>query len=114
MAEVLVKLNVPKDWRRFKLPRALDARLQELLDRQDREGKLSAADLKAISTKSCDVLRELGPKVQWQQSYVTDNRIVCVYIAEDEGLVREHAKRGGFPANHVERVHRIIDPTTAE
>jgi hypothetical protein len=77
-------------------------------------GKLSPADLQAISTKSCDVLRGMGPKIQWQQSYVTDNKIYCVYIADDEEAVREHARQGGFPANSVARVHAVIDPTTSE
>jgi len=77
-------------------------------------GKLSAGDLKAISGKSCDVLRGLGTAIQWQHSYVTDNKIYCVYVADNEELVREHAKRGGFPANVVTRVHTIIDPATAE
>jgi len=77
-------------------------------------GKLSAQELHAISQKSCSVLRELGPQVQWVHSYVTDNKIYCVYIAPDEAAVREHAKRGGFPANVVARVATIIDPTTSE
>jgi hypothetical protein len=77
-------------------------------------GKASAADLKAISEKSCGVLNELGPRVQWIQSFVTTDKIYCVYVAPDEELVREHARRGGFPANTVSRVHAVIDPTTAE
>ena len=77
-------------------------------------GKLSPADLRGISEKSCGVLRELGPQVQWVQSYVTDDRITCVYIARDEESVREHARRGGFPADRVLRVVTMIDPTTAE
>ena len=77
-------------------------------------GKLSPADLKAISGKSCNVLRELGPSIQWHHSYVTDNKIVCVYIADNEQLVRKHAECGGFPANVISRVATIIDPTTAE
>jgi Protein of unknown function (DUF4242) len=77
-------------------------------------GKLSAADLHAISQKSCSVLNTMGPKIQWLQSYVTDNKIYCVYIAPDEATVREHAKQGGFPANSVARVATIIDPTTSE
>lgn len=76
-------------------------------------GALSEAQIQAISQKSCDVLRQL-PQVQWLQSYVTDNKIYCVYIAPDADAVREHAKRGGFPANSVNTVRRIIDPTTAE
>jgi hypothetical protein len=77
-------------------------------------GMLAAADLKAISQKSCGVLRELGPAVRWQHSYVTDNKIYCVYIADNEQLVREHAARGGFPANVITRVSAVIDPATAE
>jgi hypothetical protein len=76
-------------------------------------GKLTSGDLKGISQKSCDVLRELGPRVQWQQSFVTDDKIYCVYIAEDEDAVREHAKLGGFPANKISRVSAVIDPSTA-
>lgn len=77
-------------------------------------GGLSPQDLKAISQKSCGVLREMGPEIQWVQSYVTDNKIYCVYIAPDESAVREHASKGGFPANSVSRIHSLIDPTTAE
>jgi hypothetical protein len=77
-------------------------------------GKLSAADLKAISQKSCGVLRSMGPQVQWLESHVTDDKIYCVYIAPDEKSVREHATKGGFPANRVSQVRTTIDPTTAE
>lgn len=77
-------------------------------------GKLSAQDLQAISQKSCGVLRELGPSVQWVHSYVTDDRIYCVYIAPNADAVREHASRGGFPANRISEVREVIDPTTAE
>jgi hypothetical protein len=77
-------------------------------------GKLSADDLKGISAKSCDVLRGMGPSIQWQQSYVTDNKIFCVYIADNEEAVREHARQGGFPANAIHRVSAVIDPATAE
>jgi cell division inhibitor SulA len=77
-------------------------------------GKLSAAELKAISQKSCGVLSDLGPQIQWQQSYVTGDKIYCVYIAPNEALVREHAKQGGFPANRVSQVAAVIDPTTSE
>ena len=75
---------------------------------------LSAAELKAISQKSCSVLRELGPDIQWVQSYVTQDKITCVYIAPNADLIRVHAKRGGFPADRVLEVATIIDPTTAE
>ncbi|MCX2546978.1 MULTISPECIES: DUF4242 domain-containing protein [unclassified Pseudomonas] len=77
-------------------------------------GNLSEQELKAVSQTSCQVLRELGPQVQWLQSYVTADKIYCVYIAPDEELVREHARLGGFPANSVSRVMSVIDPTTAE
>ena len=77
-------------------------------------GSLSARDLKAIAAKSCAALKKLGPSIQWVESYVTDDRIYCVYIAPDEALIREHAKHGGFPANRVSEVRAIIDPTTAE
>lgn len=77
-------------------------------------GKLTSAELHAISQKSCGVLSELGPKIQWIQSYVTDDKIYCVYIAPDEATVREHARRGGFPANEVSVVRAVIDPTTSE
>jgi hypothetical protein len=77
-------------------------------------GQLSAADLQAISQKSCSVLQDLGPSVQWIQSFVTDDRLYCTYIAPSEQMVREHARRGGFPADRVSEVREIIDPTTAE
>ncbi len=77
-------------------------------------GKLSVEQLQAISRKSCDVLREMGPEVQWVQSYVTGEKAYCVYIAPDAAAVRKHAEMGGFPANSVAQVHAVIDPTTAE
>ena len=77
-------------------------------------GKMSSADLKGVSQKSCGVLRKMGPSIQWVQSYVTDDKIYCVYIAPDVASVREHAKQGGFPANRVSEVRTMIDPTTAE
>lgn len=77
-------------------------------------GKLSDSDLQQISAKSCDVLRQMGPDIQWQESYVTDNKIYCVYIAPSEQLIREHAQQGGFPVTQVNPVRRVIDPTTAE
>jgi len=76
-------------------------------------GKLTAADLQGISQKSCGVLKEMGPQVQWVESYVTDDKIYCVYLAANEEVVREHAKRGGFPANRISQVRTMIDPTTA-
>jgi hypothetical protein len=77
-------------------------------------GSLSAADLHGIAEKSCGVLRDLGPEITWQQSYVTSDKIYCVYIAPNEQMVREHAARGGFPANRISEVRGMIDPTTAE
>jgi len=77
-------------------------------------GDLSAEDLKAISQKSCGVLEKMGPQIQWVESYVTDDKVYCVYNAADEGLVREHAQLGGFPANRISKVVSRIDPTTAE
>ena len=77
-------------------------------------GKLSPQQLQAISQKSCGVLREMGPRIQWVQSYVTDDRIYCVYIAPDEETVRQHAEQGGFPANRISQVRSVIDPTTSE
>ena len=77
-------------------------------------GKLAPNELQAISQKSCGVLQSMGPKIQWLQSFVTDDKIYCVYIAPDEDTVRQHAERGGFPTNSGARVRRVIDPTTAE
>ncbi|HEX5002537.1 MAG TPA: DUF4242 domain-containing protein [Bacteroidia bacterium] len=77
-------------------------------------GKLSAAELKAISQTSCRVLEHMGPHIQWEHSYVVENKIYCVYIAPNVEMVLEHAKQGGFPANVVAKVSTIIDPTTAE
>jgi hypothetical protein len=77
-------------------------------------GNLSAQDLKAVSQKSCQVLGELGQEIQWLHSYVTNDKIYCVYLASSEELIRNHAQEGGFPANRIERVLTMIDPTTAE
>jgi hypothetical protein len=77
-------------------------------------GKLSHAELQGISQKSCGVLNKMGPKIQWLQSYVTGDKVYCVYIAPDEKVVREHAQQGGFPANRISQVMTVIDPTTAE
>lgn len=77
-------------------------------------GNLSHDELQAISRKSCGVLEVLGPEIQWIQSYVTGDRITCIYVAPNEEMVREHARQGGFPADRVEEVKAIIDPTTAE
>ena len=77
-------------------------------------GKLTPAELHAISQKSCAVLHQMGPRIQWLHSYVTDDKIYCVYLAPDEQTVREHATKGGFPANRVARIRSVIDPATAE
>lgn len=77
-------------------------------------GKLGAADLKGASQTSCSVLRELGPEIQWVNSFVTDDKIYCIYRAPNEQMIREHAERGGFPANRISQVRATIDPTTAE
>lgn len=77
-------------------------------------GKLSKQELQAISQKSCGVLHGMGPRIQWIQSFVTDDKIYCVYIAPDEETVKQHAQKGGFPADSVARVRSVIDPTTAE
>jgi hypothetical protein len=77
-------------------------------------GSLSREELHGISQKSCGVLNSLGPQIQWVQSYVTGDKIYCVYIAPNEAMVREHAEQGGFPANSIAEVSTVIDPTTAE
>ncbi|MGB8510044.1 MAG: DUF4242 domain-containing protein [Pyrinomonadaceae bacterium] len=77
-------------------------------------GDLTAPELQAIAQKSCGVLRGMGPQIQWVESYVTGDKIYCIYIAPDEATVREHAAQGGFPANRVSEIKRMIDPTTAE
>lgn len=77
-------------------------------------GKLSPEELKGISQKSCGVLSKMGPQIQWVHSYVTGDKIYCVYVAPNEKMVREHAEQGGFPANRVSAVTSVIDPTTAE
>jgi hypothetical protein len=77
-------------------------------------GKLTQQELQGISKTSCDVLRKMGSEIQWQHSYVTGDKIYCVYIAPNEEMVREHAKQGGFPANTISKVSTIIDPTTEE
>jgi Protein of unknown function (DUF4242) len=77
-------------------------------------GSLSSQELQSISHKSCGVLRSMGPHIQWVQSYVTGDKVYCVYIAPDEQSIREHAERGGFPADRISEVTAVIDPTTAE
>ena len=77
-------------------------------------GNLSAEHLHAISQKSCDVLNKLGPQIQWVESYVTGDKVYCIYISPNEELIREHARQGGFPANRISEIKTVIDPTTAE
>lgn len=77
-------------------------------------GKLSAAEIKSIAQTSNKVLQEMGPQIQWVQSYVTEDKIYCVYVAPDKEVVREHARQGGFPANSVAQISTVFDPTTAE
>jgi hypothetical protein len=77
-------------------------------------GSLSPDQLQAISQKSCGVLQEMGTQIQWVQSYVSDDKIYCIYVAPDEEAVRKHAQQGGFPANRISRIRSVIDPTTAE
>jgi len=77
-------------------------------------GNLSAEQLKEIANASCDVLRKMGPEIQWKHSYVTDDKIYCVYIAPNKEMIQEHAEKGGFPANKISLVSEIIDPVTSE
>jgi hypothetical protein len=77
-------------------------------------GNLSKADLQGISQTSCGVLQKMGPQIQWLQSYVTGDKVYCVYIAPNEEMIREHAQQGGFPANRISEIRSVIDPTTAE
>lgn len=77
-------------------------------------GKLTDAEIHAISLKSVEALRQIGPEIQWLQSYITGDKIYCVYLAPDEGTIRDHARRAGIPANRVSAVRRLIDPTAAE
>jgi hypothetical protein len=77
-------------------------------------GALSPQELQGISQKSCGILRDMGPQIQWLESYVTDDKVYCVYIAPDEATLRAHAEKGGFPANRISQVKTVIDPTTAE
>lgn len=77
-------------------------------------GKLSEQELQGISQTSCDVLRKMGPQIQWVQSYVTGDKVYCVYVAPNEEMIREHATQGGFPANRISEIKSVIDPTTAE
>jgi len=77
-------------------------------------GSLTPQELQGISQKSCGILRDMGPQIQWLESYVTDDKVYCVYIAPDEATLRAHAEKGGFPANRISQVKTVIDPTTAE
>lgn len=77
-------------------------------------GKLTADQFKMTSQKSCGVLQKMGAKIQWVHSYVTNDKLYCIYIADNEDMIREHAKQGGFPANAINQIARVIDPTTAE
>ena len=77
-------------------------------------GSLSKEELQGVAQTSCNVLQNMGPQIQWVQSYVTGNKIYCIYISPNEDLIREHARQGGFPANRISEIKTIIDPTTAE
>ncbi|HEV8383706.1 MAG TPA: DUF4242 domain-containing protein [Candidatus Acidoferrales bacterium] len=77
-------------------------------------GKLTPQELQQISQKSCSVLKSMGPQIQWLESYVTNDKVYCVYIAPNEDAVRQHATQGGFPANRISEIRTVIDPTTAE
>jgi hypothetical protein len=113
---------LPKDldnranWWKFKRPlRSGDAMPKYIIEREiPNAGALSMSELQAIAQRSCSVLQQLGPSIQWVQSYVTENKITCVYIAPNAEIIREHAKLGGFPANRVLEVGVVIDPTTSE
>lgn len=76
-------------------------------------GNLSPSELQAVSRKSCDILKNMGPEIQWVHSYVTQNKMYCVYLAPNEDMIRQHAEQGGFPANKISEVKTVIDPTTA-
>lgn len=77
-------------------------------------GSLTDQDLQGISQKSCGILNEMGPKIQWVESYVTDDKVYCIYIAPDEATIKAHAEQGGFPANRISQIRTMLDPTTAE
>ena len=77
-------------------------------------GKLSASDMQSIAQKSCGILKDMGPQIQWVESYVTDDKVYCTYIAPDEASIRKHSEQGGFPANKISEVKTVIDPTTSE
>jgi len=77
-------------------------------------GDLSSQELQSIAQKSCSILKDMGPQIQWVESYVTDDKVYCTYIAPDEAMIRKHAESGGFPVNRISMVRRVIDPTTSE
>ncbi len=77
-------------------------------------GDLSSGELQGIAQKSCSILKDMGPQIQWVESYVTDDKVYCTYIAPDEAMIRKHAESGGFPANRISMVRKVIDPTTSE
>ena len=77
-------------------------------------GKLTPDELQGVAQKSCSVLRNMGPQIQWVESFVTDNKVYCVYISPNEEMIRKHAQEGGFPANKISEIRRMIDPTTSE
>ena len=77
-------------------------------------GKLTPAELQGVAQKSCSILKNLGPQIQWVESYVTDEKVYCVYLAPSEAMIREHAEQGGFPANSIRQIRTVIDPATAE
>jgi hypothetical protein len=77
-------------------------------------GSFTPQDMQAISQKSCSILNNMGPRIQWLESYVTDDKVYCIYIAPDEAAIRAHAEKGEFPANRISRIKSVIDPTTAE
>jgi hypothetical protein len=102
------RLNEKSSWRNEIMPKYV-------IEREiPGAGTLSAQDLQGISKKSCSVLQNLGPQIQWVESYVTDDKVYCVYIAPSEDMIRAHAQQGGFPANKISEIRTIIDPTTAE
>ena len=80
----------------------------------DGAGRMSDAEFRDAAQRSCDVIRELGPEVQWIESYVADNKFYCIYIAPDENLILEHARLSGFPADNIQKIERVVDPVTAE
>jgi hypothetical protein len=77
-------------------------------------GAMTAAELQGIAQKSCSILKSLGPQIQWIESYVTDDKVYCVYLAPSEAMICEHAEQGGFPANSIRQIRSVIDPATAE